>query len=201
MLYTFCLAQQRRAGLRRLSVCSVWGAGGRGWPDRTAGYVPVTFNAEGTGIRTTACLEVTNVSSRKRPGGKTPPSAPTRPNKRSSRIAAIRRKDSAALAKLADPTQGEGTKDFDDQSVAFFQQFDALKMVAVPRAYAFDGLLVFFPKLEAGSQSFFAPLVFARRKMDRFVSCRHGQKQPGLQILADWFNPNLDRGGQRAAIL
>ncbi len=106
-------------------------------------------------------------------------------------FAAIKRKDRAALAKLADPTQGEGTKDFDDQSIAFFQQFDALKIVAVPKAYEFDGLLVFFPKLEAGSKSFFAPFVFARQDDGSFGFLPARSKQPGLQIVADWFTPNL----------
>jgi hypothetical protein len=155
-------------------------------------YVPVTFNAEGTGIRTTACLEVTERVEPQMAWWEDA-AASANPAERAFKavIAAIKRKDSAALAKLADPAQGEGTKDFDDQSVAFFQQFDALKIVAVPRAYAFDGLLVFFPKLEAGSQSFFAPFVFAHKEDGSFRFLPARSKQPGLQIVADWFTPNL----------
>src|ERR1700686_1089594 len=116
-------------------------------------YVPVTFNAEGTGIRTTACLEVTERVEPQTAWWEDAGASANPPEQAfKAVIAANKRKDRAALAKLADPTQGEGTKDFDDQSIAFFQQFDALKIVAVPKAYEFDGLLVFLPKLEAGSK-------------------------------------------------
>ena len=159
-------------------------------------HVPVTFNAEGTGIRTTACLEVTERVELQTAWWEDG-AASANPAEQAFKavIAAIKRKDSAALAKLADPTQGEGTKDFGDQSVAFFQQFDALKIVAVPRAYEFDGLLVFFPKLEAGSQSFFAPFVFAHKEDGSFGFLPARSKQPSLQIVADWFTPNLGSRG------
>jgi hypothetical protein len=172
-------------------LCLGYGGTASAQADRQV-YVPVTFNAEGTGIRTTACLEVTERVEPQTAWWEDAGASANPPEQAfKAVIAAIKRKDRAALAKLADPTQGEGTKDFDDQSIAFFQQFDALKIVAVPKAYEFDGLLVFFPKLEAGSKSFFAPFVFARQDDGSFGFLPARSKQPGLQIVADWFTPNL----------
>jgi hypothetical protein len=155
-------------------------------------YVPVTFNAEGTGIRTTACLEVTERAEPQTAWWEDAGANAAAPERAfMAVIAALRSRDRAALARLADPTQGEGTKDFDDQSAALFQQFDALKIVEVARAFEFDGLLVFFPKFEFGSKSFFAPLVFAHRDDGSFAFLPARSRQLGLQIVADWVTPNL----------
>jgi hypothetical protein len=125
-------------------------------------YLRMTFSAEGHAIRTTACLHVTErvypqpawweaVSGNA--------SAPERALK--AVIAAIKRKDRPALLKLSHPTQGRDPKRFDDQAAAYFQQFEALQLVAIPRAYEFDGLAVFFAKLRMKDQAVFAPFIFA----------------------------------------
>ena len=68
-------------------------------------YVPVTFNAEGTRIRTTACLEVTErVEPQTAWWEDAVASANPAEQAFKAVVAAIKRKDSAGLAKLADPT-------------------------------------------------------------------------------------------------
>lgn len=154
-------------------------------------FLPVVFDAEGTKIRTTACLEVTE---RAEPqtvwwedvGAKS--DAPERAFK--AVIAAIKRKDRASLATLTDSTQGEGTKDFEAQSAALFQQLEALRIVVVPKAYEVDGLLVFFAKLQFGSKSFVAPFVFAHRSDGSFGFLPARAQQLGLQLVSGWFGPN-----------
>lgn len=159
--------------------------------DRQA-YLPVTFHAQGGAVRTTACLEVIE-----RVEPQTlwweDADAPADPPERAFKAvtAAMKRKDRAALAKLVDPIQGEGTKDFDDQSGAFFQQFDVIRLVAVPKAYEFDGLLVFFAKVQIESKSFFAPFAFAHEDDGSFGFLPARTRQLTYMLVADWFSPNV----------
>jgi len=109
-------------------------------------------------------------------------------------IAAIRRKDSAALAKLADPTQGEGTKDFDDQSVAFSNSFDALKMVACLEPTRSMGCWFSSRSWRPARNLSSRPCVCAQGRW--IVSFPAGTvKATRPSDLADWFNPNLGSPG------
>jgi hypothetical protein len=154
-------------------------------------FVPVMFNADGTKIRTTACLEVTE---RAEPSSAwwEDTSATTAAPERAFKevLAAIKRKDGPALARLSDPTQGEGTKDFASQSAALFQQFEIAKIIAVPKAYALDGLLVFFARLQFGSMSAYVPFVFARGDNASFGFLPAQSSQLSFQLVADWVAAN-----------
>ncbi len=151
-------------------------------------YLPTTFKAEGQAMRTTACLQVTERAYRQSAwwedaGGN--PDAPERAFK--AVIAAIKRKDRAALLKLSDPTQGRDTKNFDEQAGAFFQQFGVIKLVAVPRAYEFDGLIVFFAKLQSGEQTAFVPFSFAYEEDGSFGFLPSRTRELTYQLVEDWF--------------
>jgi hypothetical protein len=157
------------------------------WDDRLA-YLPTTFHAEDQVIRTTACLQV---SERIYPqsawweDASGNADAPERAFK--AVIAAIKRKDRAALLKLTDTTQGNDTRNFDEQSGAFFQQFDVIKLVGAPRAYDFDGLVVFFGKFRAGQQTAFVPLPFAHEEDGSFGFLPSRTQQLTYQLIEDWF--------------
>jgi hypothetical protein len=151
-------------------------------------YLPTTFKAEGQAIRTTACLQVIERVYRQSAwwedvsGNADPPERAFK-----AVISAIQRKDRAALLKLSDPTQGRDTKNFDEQSGAFFQQFGVIKLVAVPRAYEFDGLAVFFAKFQSGEQTAFVPFSFAYEEDRSFGFLPSRTKELTYQLVEDWF--------------
>jgi hypothetical protein len=89
-------------------------------------------------------------------------------------IGAIKRGDRASLARLSDSTQGEGTEDFEAQSTALFQQLEALKIVAVPKAYEVDGCWYFSRSYSLDQSRSSRPLCSRTGMMDPLVSCRHG---------------------------
>jgi hypothetical protein len=104
-------------------------------------------------------------------------------------IAAIKAKDRAALLKATDPAQARDTARFDRQAEAFFQQLQALQLLAVPRAYEFDGLLVFFVKLQSPSQTAFVPFVFAREADGTFGFLPSRANTATFRLVTDWFAP------------
>ena len=136
--------------------------------DRVA-YVPMTFHTEARAIRTTACLQVTERVYARSPWWEDARgTADAQDRAFKAVIAAIKRKDRAALFQLSDPTQGRDPKRFDEQAEAFFRQFDVIELVAVPRAYAFDGLAVFFARFRYKGQTASVPFAFARAEDGSF---------------------------------
>lgn len=158
--------------------------------DGHVAYVPITFDSEGGPIRTTACLQVTEQvyppsAWWEDVGGKVGASK----SAFMEVIAAIKSKDRAALLKLSDPTNGRDSKDFDQQASAFFQQFDVIKLLAVPRAYAFDGLVVFFAKFQSKTQTAFVPFAFAHEDDGSFGFLPYRSEQWTYQLVTNWFIP------------
>jgi hypothetical protein len=165
------------------------GAGGAKAEDGKTVYVPVTFHAEAQDIRTSACLQVEEqVYPQTAWWEDSSGSATAAERAFKSVIAAIRRKDKAALLKFSDPSVNSDTKRFDEQAGAFFQQFDALEMIAVPRAYTFDGLAVFFVKFRSPQHMMFAPLVFTHENNGSFGFLPIRTDKPTYHVVNDWFN-------------
>jgi len=151
-------------------------------------YLPTTFHAEDQAIRTTSCLQVTEriyPQSAWWEDATGNADAPERTFK--AVIAAIKRKDRAALLKLTDPTQGRDAKNFDEQAGAFFQQFDVIKLVGVSRAYDFDGLVVFFGQFRSGEETAFVPLSFAQEADGSLGFLPSRTQQLTYQLVEDWF--------------
>ena len=156
-------------------------------------YLPMSFSTEARAIRTTACLQVTE---RVLPqtawwaDSSGNASGPDRAFK--SVIAAITHKDRAALLKATDPEQGRDTKRFDDQAGAFFQQFDVVDLIAVPRVHEFDGLAVFFGKFRGKKQpqTFFAPFAFAYEGDGSFGFLPSRTKKLTFDLVTEWFMPS-----------
>jgi hypothetical protein len=152
-------------------------------------YLRMVFSAEGQPIRTAACLQV---SERLFPesawwevvGGNA--DAPERAL--TAVLAAIKRKDRPALLKLSHPTAGRDPRRFDDQATAFFQQFEVLKLLAIPRAYEFDGLVVFFAELQFKEQTGFAPFIFAYEDDGSLGFLPYRTEQLTYTLVEDWFN-------------
>lgn len=152
-------------------------------------YVPMIFHAEARDFQTSACLQV-NEHIYPQSGWWQDPagdaSAPERAFK--GVIAAIQRKDRAALLRLTDPLERKDVKRFDEQAGAFFQQFEVLELVAVPRAYEFDGLAVFFVRLRAQQGMAFVPFVFALEADGSFGFLPRRTQKTSFNVLSDWFD-------------
>jgi hypothetical protein len=103
-------------------------------------------------------------------------------------IAALKHKDRDALWKLSDPDLGREAKQFEQQSTALFQQFQVLEIVAVPLAYEFDGLVVFYPKFRMQGQTVSASLAFAHRQDGTFGYLPYRTKMPTFELVEDWFH-------------
>ena len=165
------------------------GAGAAEAEDGKMVYVPVTFHAEAQDIRTSACLQVEeHVYAQPAWWEDSSGSATAAERAFKGVIAAIRRKDRAALLKLSDPSVNSDLKRFDEQAGGFFQQFDALEMIAVPRAYTFDGLAVFFAKFRTPQRMLFAPLVFAHENDGSFGFLPIRTDKSTYHVVNDWFN-------------
>ena len=164
-------------------------AGRAGAEDARTVYVPVTFHAEAQDIRTSACLQVEEHVYPQTSWWEDSSSSATAPERALKGVlAAIRRKDRAALLSLTDPKEGSDTKRFDEQAGAFFQQFEALEMIGVPRGYTFDGLAVFYGKFRSPQHMFFAPFVFTHENDGTFGFLPTRTDKPTYHIVDDWFN-------------
>ena len=150
-------------------------------------YLRTVFSAEGQPIRTTACLQV---AERLYPhtawweDSRGPADAPERALK--AVIAAIDRKDRVALLRLAHPTLGRDPTQFDQQANAYFQQFGAINLVAIPRAYQFDGFMVFFMNLRLKDQMFSGTLVFASEDDGSFGFLPYQTTAVTYRLVQDW---------------
>jgi hypothetical protein len=158
-------------------------------------HAAMVFNAEAGPIRTTACLALTE---RVYPASKWWETAPGEGSAEDRAfkavIAAIKRKDRAALLKLTDPAQAKDTAQFERQATSFFQQFEAIQMLAVPRAYLFDGWVVFFGTFKSETQTAVVPLVFAHQAGDTFGFLPARAKGVTYTLVNDWFTTTAGPG-------
>jgi hypothetical protein len=158
-------------------------------------HAPMVFNAEAGPLTTTACLALTE---RVYPASRWWETAPGEgsPEDRAFKavIAAIKRKDRAALLKLTDPAQAKDAAQFDRQTNSFFQQFESIQLLAVPRAYLFDGWVVFFGTFKSETQTAVVPLVFAHQAGDTFGFLPARAKGVTYSLVNDWFTATAGPG-------
>jgi hypothetical protein len=154
-------------------------------------YAPVTFHAEAGDLRTRACLQLTEHVYPATAWWESASGVAGAPERAlGSVVAAIKQKDRSALLKLTDPVQARDTARFDKQAGAFFEQFQSIRLIAVPRAYEFDGLVVFLGKFQSTRQTAFVPLVFAREAEDTFGFLPSRTNKASFRIVEDWFGPS-----------
>ena len=154
-------------------------------------FAPVTFHAEAGDLRTRACLQLTERAYPATAWWESASGVAGAPERAlGSVIAAIKQKDRGALLKLTDPVQARDTARFDKQAGAFFEQFQSIRLIAVPRAYEFDGLVVFFGKFQSTRQTAFVPLVFAHEAEDTFGFLPSRTNKASFRIVDDWFAPS-----------
>jgi len=152
-------------------------------------YLPLTFDTEARAIRTTACLQVNErlyPDSAWWEDGSGNAAAPDRALK--AVIAAMKRKDRTALFQLSDPGEGRDPKRFDEQAEAFFRQLEVIHLVAVPRAYEFDGLVVFFGKFRSKKEMAFVPLAFAHEDDGSFGFLPYRTERLTYRLVNHWFD-------------
>jgi len=169
-----------------LATGSAWAQGAR------TVHAPMTFHAEAGPLRTTACLQLTERAYPSTPWWESAaPNAPAPDRAFTSVMAAIKRKDRAALLKLTAPAQARDTARFDEQASAFFQQLQSIQLLAVPRAYEFDGLVAYFGKFRSQTQTAFVPLAFAHEGGDAFGFLPSRSKELTFTLVNDWFVPSF----------
>ena len=191
VLSTRRAARRVAAAIAVLGVVAGVGVGPASAQTTRTVYAPMTFNTEVRTLRTAACLQIverTYPSTAWWESGPAPTNAADRAFK--AVIAAIKLKDRAALLKLTDPVQARDQTRFDQQAGAFFQQFQSIQLVEVPRAYEFDGLVAFFGKFRAPTQTAFVPLVFAHQPDGSFGFLPSRSDKLTFTLVSDWFTPS-----------
>ena len=165
-------------------VCGVAAAG-----NSRSTYLRMAFSVEGQPVRITACLQVTEHAYPDSAWWEDFSGSADAPERAVKEVVAvIKRKDRAALLRLSHPTLGRDPKRFDEQAGAFFQQFEVLQLVTMPRAYEFDGLVVFFAKFRSKNETGFAPLIFAHEDDGTFGFLPYRTEALTYQLVTNWFN-------------
>lgn len=152
-------------------------------------YLPLIFHAEAGPLRTTACLQVTeNVYSQTDWWQTQRTDARPAEQAFAAVIKAIKSKDRSALYTLSHSMEGRDPKNFEKQASAFFQQFQSIELVAVPRSYELDGLTIFFSKLQIDKEIFYAPFIFAYDADGAIRFLPYRTELLTYRLVEDWFN-------------
>jgi hypothetical protein len=163
-------------------------------------HASMVFQAEGGPLQTTACLQLTERVYPASRWWETSPGEGSAPDRAFKAVfAAIKAKDRAALLKLTEPAQARDTPQFDRQASAFFAQFQSIQLVALPRAYEFDGLVVFFGTFKSEDQTAVVPLVFAREGEERFGFLPSRAKGVTFTLVSEWFTASAGPGRETPA--
>lgn len=154
-------------------------------------YASMPFNVERGMLRTSACLQLTERTYPSTRWWENASAAAVEPDRTFAFvIAAIKQKRRDALLALTDPTQLRNTAEFDRQANAFFQQFESIELLAVPRAYELDGLVVFFGQFRSGTQTAFVPLTFAYEGNNTYGFLPSRTNNTTFRLVNDWFAPS-----------
>lgn len=163
--------------------------------------LPIIFHAEGEGIRTTACLQVTErIYPNSAWWDDRDSNAGDADRAFKAVIAAIKRKDRAALYDLSDPVLGRDPKRFDEQASAFFEQLRIIELIAVPRAYEFDGLVVFYAELRYKDKTLFTPFTFTYNADGSVKFLPYRTELVTYNLVDDWFNSKWGPGSAKTPI-
>jgi len=181
----------RRKYLIPLLVLFVLGLTTAGAQTNNTANLPITFPTVAEPIPTSACLQVIE---RRYPASvwwenvKDSDEAADRAFKQV--VAALKRKDKDkdALLKLSDPDSLRDAKQFDQQATFLFQQFQVLEIAAVPLAYEFDGLVVFYPKFRMQGQVASFSLAFAHHQDGTFGYLPFRTKRLTFELVEEWFH-------------
>jgi hypothetical protein len=153
-------------------------------------YASIPFNLEREILQTSACLQLTERVYPATRWWERAPAASGGPDRAFELvIAALKQKKRDALLALTDPAQLRNIPDFDKQAAAFFQQLESIELLAVPRAYELDGLVVFFGQFRSGSQTAFVPLTFAYQNNDTYGFLPARTRNTTFRLVNDWFAP------------
>lgn len=152
-------------------------------------YYPLVFSAEGTPVRTAACVAVnlryTEADSWWRPSA--PAGTPAPADAALVKVLdALRRKDRAALLGASHTTHGRDPARFDKQAGALFSQIETLGAPVVQYAFAFDDLTVYYLKFTVRGKATLAPFIF---ELDSDGAWRYLPYRTGAlpyELLQDW---------------
>ena len=166
--------------------------------DRYSGrdvFLPVTFHAEAHSFSTSMCLKVVERKYPKSAWWKNTGDGDGPVDEAfASLIAAIERADRDALLSMTHASQSGDAERFEHQASAYIQQFAALELVEVPKAYQFDGLTVFFAGFRYEGKTQYAPLIFTSVGTNSFRFLPERTRKTTFQFVADWFNATWQAG-------
>jgi hypothetical protein len=184
------IARLSVAGL--LSVMPVLASSGFAQESRTV-HARMTFKAEAREMRTSACLQIVERTYPASRWWEAPAAGSDGPDRAfKAVIAAMLKKDRATLLRLTDPSQARDTARFDTQANAFFQQFESIRLLEVPRAFEFDDLVVFFGRFQSGTETALVPMAFAYQGEDSFGFLPARSNKVTFELVNDWFAPRTE---------
>lgn len=170
----------------------------------SAQYFPLVFSAEGTPLRTGACISAsfrtTETETWWRPGvlvaGPGPADAAL-----VGVLGAIKRQDQAALLELSHRSHGRDPKRFNEQARALFAQFPALGAPTVQYAVAFDEFTVYYLRFGASGKPTLAPFIF---ELDADGAWRYLPYRTGAltyELLQEWIRSPFGPGNGAPPLL
>ncbi len=156
-------------------------------------YLPMAFHVEARAHSTSACLQVTE---RVYPQSAWWEEADgdADPYEESFRkvIDAIKRQDRAAFFELSHSEQRRYRDRVEEQADAFFKQFEVVDLVAVPRGYEFDGLVMLFSSMQYKERTFAFPFLFAYEDHGALGFLPYRTRQWTYQLVVDSLDSMLE---------
>lgn len=172
-----------------LAAVALWSAGPATAQVAQPSYYPLTFSAEGTPVRTAACVAVamrfTETESWWRPAA--PAGAPAAADAALVKVLdAVRRKDRPALLDASHRTHGRDPVRFEKQAGALFSQFQTLGNYTVQYAFAFDDLTVYYLKFMVRGKPLLAPFIFELDSDGAWRYLPYRTTALPYELLQDW---------------
>ena len=151
-------------------------------------YLRVVFNAEGKLRPTSGCFNaIERVYSRSRWWSEAGAEPGSSEDAFYRVIKAFKAKDRDGLRNLSDPSSRE-PKVFDAQADAFFQQFGALELSAIPRSIQVESLTVFLLTVVFQGHATSAPMVFRKGGNGQNWFLPDKSKSLAYSLARDWLD-------------
>ncbi len=161
-------------------------------------YLPIVFHSEAKDLLTGLCLGVKEYDYAENNWWSKPATGVQKPEESFKvMLAAIKSKNKQALHELSHPEFGRDPKQFDQQAQAYFQQFETIKISAIPVAYGFDGFFVFYVNMEFNNKQAFVPFLFAVDKDGVYKFLPYRIDYIGYSFVNDWFSSSWGRGSEK----
>ena len=173
------------------ALISIMSANANAIAGASAAHLPLLFSQEGSYLKTSACIMV---EQKKYAGSHASWNSFEKQAKQSPEaefaetINAIKRMDSAVLKSLSHSQHGRDPKQFQEQAIAYFQQFGFLTLGNVHSHYRFADYTVFFLQLGLKEKASVASFSFAKDATGKYGFLPYGGRSITLSFLNQWLN-------------